>query len=84
MNGKAAEYRFDVYGRRLAVQRRGSAWRACWLGDEGKRRDADFVIPDFIGGDELARFLADLFHESSRPGHDRVSRLPNGAQPATG
>lgn len=69
------ERRFDVYGQPMAVQRRGSAWAAWWLGAEGKRRAADVAIPAFVAEDELARFLADLFHESARPGHDDVTPM---------
>jgi hypothetical protein len=74
--GGRAEHRFDVFGRRVAVRAdEAGGWRAFWLGDDGKRRPADFVVPDFIAAADLGQFLADLFHESARPGRDRVEPL---------
>ncbi|WP_456152321.1 DUF7661 family protein [Paraburkholderia bannensis] len=59
------EYRFDVFGRRMAIARSGGAWVAYLLGAEGKRRRASFEIPDFVSADELAQYLDDLFHEDA-------------------
>jgi len=69
------EHRFDVFGRRVAIRRAGAGWEAFELGPDGKRRAADFVVPDFVEAHELAQFLADLFHESAKPWNDRVTRL---------
>lgn len=68
--------RFDVFGLRVGLERRGATWLAFWLGEEGKRRPADFVVPDFIAEDELAQYLRDLFHESASDRHPDVVRLP--------
>jgi len=46
------------------------------FGTDGKLGQTGIVIPEFITEDELARYLADLFHEDARPGMDDVRRLP--------
>ena len=63
------EYRFQVYGSRLAVVRMGDGWQAFVLGPDGKRRPADLAVPDFIEAHELCQYLADLLHESASPSH---------------
>jgi hypothetical protein len=84
MTSARAEYRFDVFGRAIAIRATGAPtprWAAFVLGPEGKRRPAEFVVPDFVAAEELAQFLADLFHESAtRPQHQ--VRLVSG--PGTG
>ena len=70
------EHRFDVFGTRVAIRATPAGWEAFDLGNDGKRRRAGFVVPDFVTADELAQFLADLFHESAKPWNDRVTRLP--------
>ena len=70
------EHRFDVFGNRVAIRATPAGWEAFDLGDDGKRRPAGFVVPDFVTTDELGQFLADLFHESAKPWNDRVTRLP--------
>lgn len=70
--------KFNVYGRRIAVEKSRGQWQAFDLGNEGKRRLAhDVVVPAFVKEDELAQFLGDLLHESASPKHPRVSRLPD-------
>lgn len=61
------EYRFDVFGRRMAIASRDGAWVAYLIGAEGKRRRAGFEIPDFVAANELAQYLDDLFHEDASP-----------------
>jgi hypothetical protein len=68
--------RFSVFGRVLAVRRDGERWRVYSVGMDGKLGQTGIVIPDFIAEDELARYLADLFHEDARPGMDDVRRIP--------
>lgn len=68
--------RFDVFGKLIGVERRSdNRWHPYILGHEGKRRDADFVIPDGISEEELDKYLAELFHESAMPGRCDVKRL---------
>ena len=70
-----AEYRFKVFRHLVAIAAVVGGWRACYFGADGKRRPADFIVPADVGEDELAEYLADLFHEDATPGHDRVERL---------
>ena len=67
--------RFNVFGRIYAVQRVAGQWQVLWVGADGKRSPAGFVIPDFIAEDEIAQYLFDLFHESATPGNGDVFRL---------
>ncbi|HEY8973622.1 MAG TPA: hypothetical protein VIN75_05340 [Burkholderiaceae bacterium] len=69
------EYRFDVFGNRVAIRRVGDDWQAFDLGNEGKRRKAGFVVPAFIEVEGLRQYLADLFHESARRSNDQVTPL---------
>lgn len=74
------EHRFSVLGERVAIRARpGGGWDAFALGNDGKRRPAGFVVPDFISAQELAQYLFDLFHESAGKGDGRVTRLDDGA-----
>jgi hypothetical protein len=66
---------FDVFGRRIKVERRGDAWASCEPGDDGKRSASRFVIPSDLPEEGLARYLADLFHESARPDRPDVKRI---------
>jgi hypothetical protein len=60
--------RFNVFGRVFAVQREGESWRVFAAGSDGKLGYAGFEIPDSIAENELEQYLADIFHESARPG----------------
>jgi hypothetical protein len=73
---------FDVFGRRIIVERRGTAWVSFECGDDGKRRAAGFVIPPELPEEALERYLGDLFHEAARPGRPAVRRVrENEGQP---
>jgi hypothetical protein len=67
--------RFNVFGTPVGVERRDGVWRPFYLGNEGKRRDADFVIPNDIIEADLADYLAVLFHEEATPDRNEVKRL---------
>ena len=67
--------RFNVFGRILAIQRTAESWQVNAVGTDGKLGPAGFVIPDFVAEHELVQYLADLFHESARPGRDDVRRV---------
>ena len=72
-----SEIRFDVFGRIVAVTRTAGSWQADYLSRDGKRRPAvDIAIPAFVTATELARYLADLCHESASETHPDVRRLP--------
>lgn len=70
-----ASHRFDVFGHIYLIVRAAGAWEAYAIGADGKRAPAGFVVPDFIGEDELEQYLFDLFHESARPGGGDVRRI---------
>lgn len=67
--------RFDVYGRIFAVRRDGESWRVYAVGADGKLGEVHIVIPDFVAESELEQYLADIFHESARPGLGDVRRI---------
>lgn len=67
--------RFNVFGRIVEVQRDGALWRAFVVGADGKRAPARFVVPDFLEEQEIAEYLADLFHESAMPHNGDVRRI---------
>lgn len=69
-------HRFNVFGRIFLVCRENGLWQAYALGDDGKRRRAGFVVPDFIEEAELEQYLTDLFHESATPWNGDVRRIP--------
>lgn len=71
------EFRFNVFGTLVAVVGEPGAWRAFYLGVEGKRRPADFIVPADIAGAELREYLADLFHENATPRNNDVTALPS-------
>ena len=60
-----SELRFNVFGRIIAIVRTHGAWTPYYLGTDGKRGPAGFIVPDFLAEDELCQYLADLFHESA-------------------
>ena len=69
------EYRFNVFGRLVAVTGQNGNWRAFYLGVEGKRRSADFIVPRNVEAHELQEYLADLFHEEATPRNPTVKLL---------
>jgi hypothetical protein len=79
---------FDVFGRRVLVERTPEGWRALYPGPEGKRRTAtDLVIPPEMAEEQLGGYLADLCHEWATPEHSEVRRriVPDsGARVRTG
>ncbi|WP_061538451.1 DUF7661 family protein [Collimonas fungivorans] len=69
------EYRFNVFGRLIAIVASGDGWETFVLGPEGKRRSAEFVVPNFIPAEELAQYLGDLFHENATPKRNDVTQI---------
>lgn len=61
------EFRFNIFGSFIAITGTAGGWRAFYLGTEGKRRPADFVVPDDVAEHELCEYLADLYHEQATP-----------------
>jgi hypothetical protein len=72
---RSARLRFDVFGRRIDVERNEENWVAFVPGTDGKRRPAQIAIPPELNADEVGRYLGDLFHESASPKHPTVRRL---------
>jgi hypothetical protein len=70
-----AEHRFNVFGKLIAIVRVGGSWHAFYPGTDGKRRAADFIVPNDVAEHELAEYLADLFHENATPRHATVEQL---------
>ena len=71
------EFRFNVFGTLVAVVGATGAWQAYYLGTEGKRRPADFIVPSDVKSEELIEYLGDLFHENATPRNNNVELLPN-------
>jgi hypothetical protein len=68
------EFRFNVFGRLIAINSTASGWDAFVLGAEGKRRPAEFVVPEFVPVEGLRQYLADIFHESATPTNGDVTQ----------
>lgn len=66
------EYRFNAFGRLLAVVRMDGRWAVFDLGAEGKRRPANLQIPSALAADELGQYLGDLLHENATPHYSEV------------
>ncbi|KVV42183.1 hypothetical protein WT27_11345 [Burkholderia territorii] len=71
------EYRFNAFGRLLAVVRSNGRWHVFDLGAEGKRRLANLQIPSALAADELAQYL---LHEHASPKYDDVVPVPSSRQ----
>jgi hypothetical protein len=67
--------RFSIFGTLLSVERTGSGWIPFFLGQDGKRRRAEFEIPAFVTEEELCQYLADLLHESATPANPDAYEL---------
>jgi hypothetical protein len=70
------EFRFNVFGRPMAVVESARGWTAFHLGPDGKRRRAEVAIPNSVPAAGLAVYLADLFHEAATPRNSEVVPLP--------
>lgn len=58
---------FDIFGMRIAIVGVPGNWSAFLLGNDGKRRPAEFIVPSDLAEHELCNYLADLMHESATP-----------------
>lgn len=69
--------KFDIFGRQiLEVIRKDNVWEAFYCGDTGVKRKAhDILIPSSLREDELAAYIADIFHESATPEKNEVKRI---------
>jgi hypothetical protein len=69
------QYRFNVFGRLIVITGTPGNWSAFLLGADGKRREADFIVPASLCESELCQYLSDLFHESASSTQPVVTRL---------
>ena len=72
----ARRLEFDVFGKRILIERTPDGWRAFRPGSDGKRSALDIAIPDFVAEDELLQYLDDLYHELATPSNPCVRRVP--------
>ncbi|WP_444848303.1 DUF7661 family protein [Duganella caerulea] len=70
------EFRFNIFGALIAITGTEGNWRAFYLGAEGKRRPADFIVPGNVAEEELCEYLADLYHENATPRNCNAVQLP--------
>ena len=64
---------FDVFGKRMIVERTPDGWGVFYPPEEGKRRHVPGIrIPPDIVEEDLARYLVDLCHEDASPAHPDV------------
>ena len=67
--------KFNIFGMLIGVSRTSGSWDAFYLGNEGKRRPADFIVPSDLLEDEVGEYLADLFHEHATPRNEKATRI---------
>jgi len=68
--------KFDVFGKRMSVQRKDNEWLLFRESNTGVRaRVHEVVIPDDLEESELATYLADIYHETASEKHSTVVRL---------
>jgi hypothetical protein len=73
--GILKQLRFNIFGTLIGITRSDEGWRAFYLGADGKRRPADFVVPVDVAEDELCEYLADLYHENATPRNSTAVQL---------
>jgi len=68
--------KFNVFGKRMSVQRKDGEWLLFRDSDTGVRaREFSIVIPADLAESELATYLADIFHEGATEKHPFVTKL---------
>ena len=68
--------KFDVFGKRMSVQRKDGEWLLYQESNTGIRaRVFQAAIPSDLEETELVTYLADIFHESANEKHPDVIRL---------
>ena len=72
---KPERLRFDVFGRRIDVERKKGAWVAYVPGNDGTRRPANIPIESELDPEGIAKYFGDLFHESANSKHPSVRLL---------
>jgi hypothetical protein len=68
--------KFDVFGKRMSVQRKDGEWLLFRESNIGVRaRIYEVVIPADLEETELATYLADIYHEGANEKHSSVVKL---------
>lgn len=71
-------YRFNVFGRIIAIERVGDEWVCYLTGNDGKRSPAALAIPSDVSHAELAQYLYDIYHEDATPTNGDVFEIVPG------
>ncbi|MFA3760748.1 hypothetical protein [Yersinia sp. 2466 StPb PI] len=68
---------YDFFGRRLSVKKIANEWQLFRMeSNEGKSsRIYDVIIASFLAEDEIAGWLADIYHEAASEKHTDVKRI---------
>jgi hypothetical protein len=75
MDTPMKELKFNIFGMLIGVTGSQGAWCVFLLGSDGKRRPADFIVPDDVAEDALCEYLADLFHENATPRNNKAEPI---------
>jgi len=67
--------RFNIFGMQIAIVGAPGSWSAFLPGEDGKRRPADFIVPNELAEEELCSYLADLMHESATPSNNEAYQI---------
>ena len=68
--------KLNVFGRLVEVARSNEKWIVFYLGNEGKKREAnDIVLPSNLTEADIAEHIADLCHEWATPKNGEVKVL---------
>jgi hypothetical protein len=69
------QHRFNVFGQLVVIRGTPGNWAAYLLGPDGKRRQADFIVPAALAEEQLCQYLSDLFHEYASSTQPSVTRI---------
>ena len=72
------KYRFNVFGRIIAIERAQAQWRCFNVGADGKRAPALLAIPCDVTHAELAQYLYDIYHESAAASDQDIFEITPG------
>ena len=68
--------KFNVFGRRMSVQRKDEQWLLFLESDTSMRvRVYDVVIPAELEQGQIASYLADIYHENANEQHMIVEQI---------
>ena len=68
--------RLNAYGRKIEVTKISNNWVTFYLGNEGKKRTAHYiVIPNNIKENEIVSYLEDLLHEWATHSNNIIAKI---------